>query len=286
LSASEKIDKLSSERLAVLRFPLIVGVVFIHAFGSGDVSSTGNIGIERTSGCVLFVQNFISQGAARVAVPLFFLLSGYFFFLDFSWSLQCVKEKIASRTKSLVVPYLFWNIATLIAVASIQKFHWSHVYFPDKKYIVSSFGLYDYIDAVFGINRFPFSYQFWFIIDLIILMISSWIFFFFIRKAAYLFLVGLFSCWFFNLWTVSLPSGASVLFFYTGACIAYFNKNIFTFDGISFAAITIWIYILFIDIITKDNQYNLYIHRAGIIAGLISALCITKFIILFEKIKK
>ena len=40
------ISKSSSERLNVLRFPLIVGVVFIHAYGASIGLTNGVTGVE------------------------------------------------------------------------------------------------------------------------------------------------------------------------------------------------------------------------------------------------
>ena len=66
-----------SSRLKALRFPLIVGVVFIHAYATKVLLEGGRqVGTEQVGFAVSFVRNLISQGIARVAVPMFFLMSG------------------------------------------------------------------------------------------------------------------------------------------------------------------------------------------------------------------
>ena len=72
----------SSVRLSLLRFPLIVGVVFIHAYETMVGFSGGTVGVSQNNFVTEFIRNLISQGFARIAVPMFFLLSGYFFLAD------------------------------------------------------------------------------------------------------------------------------------------------------------------------------------------------------------
>jgi len=61
-----KLDINSSERLQLLRFPLIVGIVFIHAYSTTVGLSVGEIGVAQTSLSSDLVRNFISQGIAGI----------------------------------------------------------------------------------------------------------------------------------------------------------------------------------------------------------------------------
>ena len=58
----------SSLRLELPSFPLIVGVVFIHAYGATVGYSGGALGVAQPDLVTEFVRDFISQGLARVAV--------------------------------------------------------------------------------------------------------------------------------------------------------------------------------------------------------------------------
>ena len=166
-----KLDKYSSERLNILRFPLIVGVVYIHAYAM-DVGFSGeSIGNIETSWVSDFIRDLVSQGIARVAVPLFFLMSGYLFFLGFQWSIGAYKEKLISRVNSLLVPFIFWNVLTLFLVFVAQSIPATQNYFSGNNPMISTFSAYDYINALLGIDRNPISYQFWFIRDLMFLII-------------------------------------------------------------------------------------------------------------------
>ncbi|APW37491.1 hypothetical protein RD110_10060 [Rhodoferax koreense] len=99
----------NSARLALLRFPLIVGVVFVHAYGGSMNLSNSEISPIKNSPIVGFVQDFISNGLARTAVPLFFVISGYLFFLKEGWSFEHYQNNVISRVKTLLIPFLFWG---------------------------------------------------------------------------------------------------------------------------------------------------------------------------------
>ncbi len=113
----------SSLRLNLLRFPLIVGVVFVHAYETTVGFSGGSVSIGLNQNNVIseFIRNLISQEIARIAVPIFFLMSGYLFFAGFVWSKENYLDKVKSRIKTLLIPFLFWNIATLLLIALGQS---------------------------------------------------------------------------------------------------------------------------------------------------------------------
>ncbi len=68
-----------------------------------------------------FVSYFLTSVVTRIAVPLFFLISGYVFFRwteGFSW--QVYKGKISKRVRSLAVPYLLWNALYMVAFFALS----------------------------------------------------------------------------------------------------------------------------------------------------------------------
>ena len=75
------LDKESSIRLQSLRFPLIVGVVYIHAYGTSVAYGSSSIIVSSPTPITEFTGLLISQGVARLSVPLYFLMCGYFFLL-------------------------------------------------------------------------------------------------------------------------------------------------------------------------------------------------------------
>ena len=53
------------------------------------------------------------EGIARIGVPLFFFISGFLFFYYDDFSKNVYLGKIKKRFKSLVVPYIFWNLVVV-----------------------------------------------------------------------------------------------------------------------------------------------------------------------------
>ena len=147
-----------------------------------------------------FVRNIISQGIARVAVPLFFLLSGYLFFLGFHWSITKYKKKLLSRISTLLIPFVFWNCLILLLLAIAQELQSFQSFFPGNDKLISTYGMFDYLNALFGFNRFPVSYQFWFIRDLVVMILLVPIVQLMLRLCPVSFLGIIAFFWFFNLY--------------------------------------------------------------------------------------
>ena len=118
--------KLQSASIDLLRFPLAIMVIFIHMnpdvinLVDADFSLISGHGIYNVTGILL------SHVLTHIAVPTFYLISGYLFFINFQkWSWEGYKKKLNSRIKTLLVPYLLWNavpflltvLAMLAAVA-------------------------------------------------------------------------------------------------------------------------------------------------------------------------
>lgn len=283
-----KLSTAESERLEVLRFPLIVGVVFIHAYGANVGLSSENSGIENISGGAYFVQQFISQGLARLSVPLFFVISGYLFFLGFSLSTDSYLAKIKSRLKTLLVPFLFWNSAILLLLFIAQTIPATKLYFSGENQHIATFSVFDFFNAIFGFNSSPASYQFWFIRDLMIMVllapILNWV-----LNNRLLAKIGLFSIlvmWFFGFWPLYCPSGDAFFFFYIGAFCAVNKYSLFTLDKYAPTLSIGYALLLFCDLVTKEQQLNYYIHNLAILVGLISALFLSQLILLRPKLKR
>ena len=274
-----RIDKDTSERLNLLRFPLIVGVVFIHAYGTDVSFSNESIGVAQCSWFSNFIRELVSQGFARIAVPLFFLMSGYLFFLEFQWSQDEYKKKLLSRVNTLLIPFIFWNFFMLLLLYVAQSLPATQNYFSGKNAPISSFGLYDYFNTLLGIDRSPISYQFWFIRDLMIMVLLVPIVQLIFKTIPAIFLGIISVLWFFQLWPIYIPSSEAFLFFYIGAFLAVSKQSLFKMDKYGSVILFLYSIILLADALTKCNALNGYIHRIGILLGIASALYATKFVL-------
>lgn len=108
--------------ITLLRFPLAVLVVLIHAYNVQLLA-------EATPSTRSFAE-LLSHSVTRFAVPMFFVISGYLFFQGLKkWNTARFFDKCKRRAVTLVWPFLAWNLLALLlywaqeAVPAILKGH-------------------------------------------------------------------------------------------------------------------------------------------------------------------
>lgn len=103
-----------------LRFPLIVLVTFAHSYG--HVADDFSLWTSEWN-TYEFLKLLVSQTLVKVVVPAFFIIAGYLFFVNAGvWSFTVYKEKMLRRVKTLLIPYLIWN---LLMAIKLKTFSWS-----------------------------------------------------------------------------------------------------------------------------------------------------------------
>jgi surface polysaccharide O-acyltransferase-like enzyme len=255
-----------------------VGIVFIHAYGSNIGLADGNIGIYRLVGPALFIQYYFSHVLARISVPLFYLMSGFLFYDSFDGSINKYYNKLKSRIRTLFIPFLFWNLLTLFVLAILQANSITSRYFSGKFAPVSSFNAYDFLNAIFGFTRNPIAYQFWFIRDLMLLVILSPILYWTIRHIPRLTLFLLFYIWALSLNPLYAPSSEATLFFFIGGLIGCTTARLDLFDKYAKLLFVAYICLSIIELLTMNMFYNIYLHNINIIIGIIATIWLSGII--------
>lgn len=109
-----------SETITILRFPLAILVVFIHVYHPDiDVYKLHSMGF---SGIAVYeyVCRFFSMVLGSSAVPIFFMISGFLLFLKVdSYSKDIYMEKLRKRWQTLAIPYFLWIV--LYALEAIMS---------------------------------------------------------------------------------------------------------------------------------------------------------------------
>ena len=147
--------------ITALRFPLIIMVVAIHL-----ISDKLTLPQWGAPNCLyIYVSEFLSHSLPRIAVPMFFFISGYYAFYKKDWSQRSIwMVELKKRVKTLLIPYLLWNsIYLVILLAKTQvglRFGFSA---SDPFYITSVAQLLSYYwwDVIV--------YPLWYIRDLMVL---------------------------------------------------------------------------------------------------------------------
>ena len=220
-------ESLQSETMRFLRFPLILGVTLIHLrfFYPLDVAQDGNSPI-----CV-FLFYLFTIFFSRIAVPLFFFISGFLFFYRVdSFTGHTYLQKLKKRVSTLLVPYLFWNLALVVFYFLLQSFI-PELYSGGSK-LVRDYTIFDWLGVFWNINIVdhksgsPIVYQFWFIRDLMGVMLLSPFIYWVIKKLYWYLLVFLGILWILNCWfDMSGFSLTAYFFFSFGAYFSVHKKN-------------------------------------------------------------
>lgn len=152
-----------SDKLKVLSLFSIVLVIYIHMF------YTEGIGMPIFE----FVSTFLGGSICAVAVPLFYIISGYLFFLK-AKSLVSIKDKMKKRVRTLLIPYLLANTLTFIFYVALNLLSRMNAALNS----VVNFKVLDTFNHGFllvlsDIYWGPIAFQLWFVRDLMIIVLFS-----------------------------------------------------------------------------------------------------------------
>lgn len=208
------------ETIGVLRFPLIVLVVFAHMlpFEQQPVQLSWH-----PNDVYVLVSEIISHYFGHLGVHCFFVFSGYFFFLKMTfWGLSGYGTRIKKRIKTLAIPYVIWNLIMILAILAKNFVFQQLGLSRDEGY--ESLHLFSVYELFWGI---PINFPLWFLRDLIVMtLLSPLFYYFFIYTRGY----GLALLFFFYLFSIEpgIPglSTKAIAFFGLGSYLGLFKHNL------------------------------------------------------------
>ncbi len=276
---------LLSKTIDFLRFPLIVGVVFIHT----DFSHIVLAGAKQFSlvNFPIFTRVFFlfSKIIFEVCVPLFFFISGFlFFYRTEGFSAQIYLKKLKNRVRSLLIPYIFWNLVVLLFLFIAQTFLRGSLVSGVNKPIVS-YSVLDWIWSFWDTSKvnphlektLPVNSPFWFIRDLMVLVVFSPVVYLMVKKLgvyalAFLGLIWLYAPYFY------LPglSTVSLFFFATGAYFSIYKKDFI----LLLKPLLPWDAGIFILLIAAEfyffgKSWWSYLYCANVLAGMVFVIALS-----------
>lgn len=252
-------NALDSKCISFLRFPLILGVVCIHA-QFPTVNFWGNK-----------LQMLLGEELGRISVPMFLLISGYLFFKEYPHFLKRddYLGKIKSRCRSLLVPYLLWNLIAYIVYAAQYGFS-----FAD---FVHAFWVAD-IPGRSGSS--PMDGPLWYIRNLMILVVIAPFITLLLKYTRWYILLIMGGMWLFQISVFTKGLGIAFFFFSFGGYLRIYKKSVCDIKyGIAFVIFYL-LYLLFA-VYTNSNKYN--ISTIGILLGGYSILYLSKLIVRTQK---
>ena len=278
-------EELQSETITFLRFPLIVGVIFIHSLLTRVVLDGENVLLDEHFPLYSNISYFLSCILARIAVPLFFFISGFLFFYKIKeWSVPVYVRTIKKRGRTLFVPYLFWNLATLFI------FFFQQSLFPEfgsgANKLIADYSCSDWLWAFWNtgeinpgsVGGMPICGPMWFMRDLMVVMLFSPLVYWGMKKMKGIFVFLLFCLWIGNCWLDVYGLNITAFFFFSAG--AYFSISNQTFiDKVqSVYPYSLGLYLLFSIVLLfykNENGWVDYFMRVNDVLGIMGVLALS-----------
>lgn len=210
-------NKWLGTKFKILSAFLTIAVILIHSHNLIELEN-----YQQTSNdflAVKFIQDLISNGIARIAVPVYFLLAGYLFFVNLEGKIDEFVVKIKKRVRSLFVPYIIWCTLGVLVLTGLHFLPFFNTFFTEN--------LLDNISAKDFLNFYiyPVPYQLWFIRDLMALVLLSPVIYLLLKYVKFPFLLILFIAWILEWEGVKIRIEA-ILYFSLGAYLAGFKDQL------------------------------------------------------------
>ena len=189
-----RISNYLSDKIKILSFLLTVLIVILHA-------NMANLCI----GGVSFLQEVMTAEVTRIAVPLFYLTSGFLFFINYQNTWDDYMRKLRARTRSLLIPYVLFLLC-----GSLAMFVLEHVYTIDALWKIIKHGI---------LYSPPIFYPLWFLRDLYVMVLIAPIVYWVIKKVPILLIVSV-VVWLLGKNPFIFPMAEAMLFFSVGAFLS------------------------------------------------------------------
>lgn len=144
-------------------------IIFLHSYNYEAANSNYTLSF--------IIQNFISNGLTRTAVPIFFIVSGYLYFNNKNVSHSFFTGQLKKRIRSLGIPFLVWSLGGFLLFMTGKFIPVTSNYF--NSFSIEKLSLYD---VFIKLLVFPVPYQLWFLQILLICSILAPVIWFLINK--------------------------------------------------------------------------------------------------------
>lgn len=268
-----------SKTISALRTILSFQVVFLHAAITGLTSQELIASYDGPFAVYKYVST-VSIIITRIAVPLFFIISGYLFFINYKNTPLDYKSKIKARTRHLLQPIIIWTTLYLLLYYIAQNYTYTANLFSGNNLLIADYKWKDFIDAYFGIfnNGTLFVGQFWFLRNLFIICLFSPIIWYLYKYTKNYGLYALFVIWFFHEQLMINIFTIDTFFFFTfGAWLALGKYDIEKF----LKERGKWFYPLYLialvaTMILQESPYQHFFYLSCIFFGIIctSHICL------------
>lgn len=250
-----KISSIQSKNLNIIKGIAILMVIMIHCDIRGRLQQDYSVPFDIYMQC-------LTREIVFDAVPLFFFVSGFLFYLNE----ESIWQKWKKRVKSLLIPYLLWCSFYFVFLFLTQRVLGLERFFSgDKLKLIADFEAIDYLRVFWDIrDGGPILAPLWFLRNLIVLCVLAPIFKLCAEKLKIIFPLLLLVNYFFVHWNILVVTDNNMLFFGFGIYLCSTTVKLDFLDKFKFKYVTpIWLLLLIAVMIAyaKANMAYDTLHR-------------------------
>ncbi len=267
-----KIDPQVSRKINYVSLIAAVMILYIHS----------SLSMLKLPNELKLIEALLGDGICRIAVPFFFLRSGFLFFLNIE-KFEIIFQRIFKRFKTLVLPYLFWAVSGLLFLFLVSRI-------PSlRQFVVRDYPWVSLKNTFLHLALNPINYQLWFLRDLFLLCLLGPLLYYIIRYTSWLSVVffGVIYIWFpTNYWI--FYSSISLFFFVLGGQIALHKPEFLDlkFNGSRWWIISIFLCLTFYNVLSKvyDIPFSSPLNSALPILGIVSLWSLVAYFSKYPKL--
>lgn len=205
-----------------------------------------------------YFQEFLTNGIARIAVPFFAFATGFFFFLSYK-NTSSYPLAMKKRVQSILIPYVLASTLIFVVDYCYGKVLWSsttHVFSQLVDFILLK----------------PVSVQFWFLRDLMFLVLVSPIVFIAVKFLKMWVVLPILSLWFIDIEITPLLAGRNIitietLSYFTLGC--YLSQNVKVIEAlisnvskkVTVQVLLVYIVLCIARVCVDPDMANWYVNR-------------------------
>lgn len=272
--------KQESSTLNITRFIMSICIVFLHAYTTVQMYP-----FLHTYPLYQYTGYILSMQCGEIAVPSFFLISGYLFFIGYKQTWGCYSNKIHKRVYTLLIPYLFWNAFILALYYGAECIPSIRELFNDGKKLVHDFGFTDFLGAFWARkDGGPILDQLWFVRNLILLSVGAPVAYLFVRYAR---LTGVIALGLFWMLSPGMAYPQSSLFYFSlGAWFSINGRSLTdSLSRITAPLLVCYPLIVIADLLLIGTSESFYVHRMQTFTGVFFIIALVSWLVNKGKIR-
>jgi hypothetical protein len=300
-----EIESIQSKAVQWLRFILAATVVLLHTTMKGYVDFVPLV--EQPLSATIY--RLFSWGLCTLAVPTFFLFSGYYFFTKLQeWDYGIYWDKLKKRAKTLLLPYVLWiTIAFILSFTigiitnwggqisiigdfkdCLSEHGWLRIYWDNNRIGENPERILNVIGVPMHHSN-PFVSPLWFIRDLMVVMVLSPVVYVFVKyfKIWGLAIVAVLMS--LNIWVPLEGFFAPAFFFFVmGAFFQVHSRSfLLGFRKIEIPSYVLTIVFLAASLLAYGHDYYLseFFRKIFSIFGVISVVNISSYLIEHDRVR-